>query len=201
MPGMNVAGSEAETVIRLGAEKLQSNIAHKTYRKRWRSKRGADLVIRAIRPQDEDMMVHFHESLSDTTVYLRYFHPLKLSKRISHERLLRICTIDYDMEMVLVAEIPAGEKSEIVGVARMNRIGDGMEGEVAVVISDHCHGQGIGTEMISSLVEIGREKQMSLIFADILPENRAVQKVFKKVGFQVGFVPDEGIIRAQLKLQ
>ena len=37
-------------------------------------------------------------------VYLRYFQPLKLSQRMAHERLTRICFIDYDREMALVAE-------------------------------------------------------------------------------------------------
>jgi acetyltransferase len=171
------------------------------YRKEWQNNRGIEMVIRAICPQDEGMMVHFHESLSDTTVYMRYFHPMKLSKRVSHTRLARICTIDYDMEMVLVAEKSReGDGKEIVGVSRMNRIGDGKEGEVALVISDQYHGQGIGTEMIRCLVEIGREKQMSLIYADILPENRHAQTLFRNVGFRTAFEHDEGIIRARLKL-
>ena len=49
-------------------------------------------------------MVKFHETLSERSVYLRYFHPMKLSQRVAHERLTRICFIDYDREMALVAE-------------------------------------------------------------------------------------------------
>ena len=49
-------------------------------------------------------MAAFHGTLSDRTVYLRYFASLSLSARTTHERLLRICFGDYEREMVLVAE-------------------------------------------------------------------------------------------------
>ena len=49
-------------------------------------------------------MVKFHETLSERSVYLRYFHLMNLEQRVAHERLTRICFIDYDREMALVAE-------------------------------------------------------------------------------------------------
>ena len=70
----------------------------------WTLKDGTPVIIRPIRPEDEPFMVKFHESLSERTVYLRYFDPLKLSVRTSHERLARICFIDYAREIILVAE-------------------------------------------------------------------------------------------------
>ena len=61
------------------------------------------------RPEDEPMMVKFHGTLSDQTVYLRYFHMEKLSTRVAHERLIQKCFIDYDREMAMVAERIAPE--------------------------------------------------------------------------------------------
>ena len=66
----------------------------------------ATLLIRPIRPEDEPLLVKFHETLSERSVSLRYFHAMKLSTRVAHERLTRICFIDYDREMALVAEAP-----------------------------------------------------------------------------------------------
>ena len=71
----------------------------------WTMKDGRDVTIRPIRPEDEPLMAEFHRTLSDRTVYLRYFASLSLGARIAHERLLRICFGDYDREMVLVAEL------------------------------------------------------------------------------------------------
>jgi len=65
---------------------------------------GRRIVIRPIRQQDEPLMVKFHETLSERSVYLRYLQALQLSQRVTHERLLRRCFIDYDREMALVAE-------------------------------------------------------------------------------------------------
>ena len=37
-------------------------------------------------------------------MYLRYFHWMKLEQRTEHERLTRMCFIDYDRQMAFVAE-------------------------------------------------------------------------------------------------
>ena len=70
----------------------------------WKMKDGKKVTIRPIRPEDEPLMVKFHEGLSERSVYLRYFSPLKLQQRVAHSRLIRICFNDYDREIALVAE-------------------------------------------------------------------------------------------------
>ena len=57
----------------------------------WTMKGGIEVTIRPIRAEDEPSMVKFHETLSDRTVYLRYFSSLSLAVRTAHERLVRIC--------------------------------------------------------------------------------------------------------------
>ncbi len=59
-----------------------------------RTKAGVDVRLRPIRPEDEPLMVKFHETLSERSVYFRYMHPLKLSQRVAHERLTHICFTD-----------------------------------------------------------------------------------------------------------
>ena len=70
------------------------------------------------------MLVAFHGTLSERTVSLRYFHAMKLSTRVAHERLTRICFIDYDREMALVADGKNAEtgEHEILGVGRLCKI-------------------------------------------------------------------------------
>ena len=70
----------------------------------WTMKDGTEVRVRPIRPEDEPLMVKFHETLSDRTSYLRYSNSMSLDRRTAHERLLRICHGDYDREMVIVAE-------------------------------------------------------------------------------------------------
>src|SRR4030095_8000891 len=74
------------------------------YVTRWKLKNGTSVTIRPIRPEDEPLMVKFHQTLSERSVYYRYFTPLRVEQRIAHERLTRICFNDYDREIALVVE-------------------------------------------------------------------------------------------------
>src|SRR5690242_20358457 len=137
----------------------------------WTMKDGTHVTIRPIRPEDEPLMVKFHETLSERSVYLRYFHLMNLSQRTAHERLTRICFIDYDREMALVAERrnPQTGEAEILGVGRMTKVHGTNEAEVADIISDHWHGRGLGKELLSRLMLVGADEKLSKLTADILP--------------------------------
>jgi acetyltransferase len=155
------------------------------YVSNWKLKSGAPLVIRPIRPEDEPHLVKFHEALSEESVYYRYFTQLKLDQRIAHERLTRMCFNDYDREIALVAEHtdPETGKREILGVGRLSKARGLNEAEFAVIISDRWQRQGLGTELLKRLVQIGRDEKLERISANILSENHAMQLVSKRVGF------------------
>jgi len=119
-------------------------------------------------------------------VYLRYFYPMSLEQRIAHERLTRICFIDYDREMVLVAEHndSGSGRRAIIGVGRLMKIRGTNHAEFAAMISDAYQGQGLGSELLRRLIAIGRDERLERVIADVLPDNRDMQRVFKKVGFR-----------------
>jgi acetyltransferase len=146
----------------------------------WKSKKGIDMTIRPIRPEDEPALVRFHEQLSETTVYRRYAEALQLSKRIAHERLTRICFIDYAREMAFVAEVG----DEIAGVVRLDRLA-GNEAEVSVVLSDKWQGQGLGTELMRRIVPIAKDLGLGRVAAEMLPDNHVMAHIFEKVGFRL----------------
>jgi acetyltransferase len=160
------------------------------------------VTVRPIRPEDEPAMVRFHETLSERSVYLRYFHLMNLEQRVQHERLTRICFIDYDREMALVAERRNAEtgEPEILGVGRMMKIHGGTEAEVAVLISDRWQGRGLGKELLARLLIVGADEKLSQLTADILPDNRAVMRVCEKLGFTLKHSLDDEVVRAEFKL-
>src|SRR4030095_2518815 len=106
------------------------------------------------------LQVKFPQKLSERPVYMRYFQPLGLSQRTAHERLTRICFIDYDREMALVAERtdPETGEREIMGVARLSRLATGFddEAELSVLVSDRYQRRGFGTLLVSKLLEVAR---------------------------------------------
>jgi acetyltransferase len=162
----------------------------------WTMKDSTGVNIRPIRPEDEPAMVRFHETLSERSVYLRYFHLLNLEQRIQHERLTRICFIDYDREMALVAE----SKGEILGVGRMMKVHGTTEAEVAVLISDKYQGRGLGKELLARLLIVARDEKLTKVTADILPDNREVMRICEKLGFTLKHSLDDEVVRAEFTL-
>jgi acetyltransferase len=172
------------------------------YVTRWAMKNGTPLTLRPIRPEDEPLMVRFHQTLSQQSVYQRYFHIVDLSRRVEHERLIRRCFNDYDREIALVAEQHSAEggTSDIVGIGRLVRTPDTDEAEFAILISDAVQGQGLGTELLRQLVEVGRAEGMRRITADILPDNRNMQRIAEKLGFQLSHCAGDECARVELLL-
>ncbi len=169
----------------------------------WTMKDGTAVNIRPIRPEDEPVMVRFHETLSERSVYLRYFHFMNLEQRVTHERLTRICFIDYDREMALVAERrnPTTGESEILGVGRMSKIHGTSDAEVAVLISDKFQGRGLGKELLARLLIVGADEKLTRLTADILPDNRDVMRICEKLGFSLKHSLDDEVVHAEFLLQ
>jgi acetyltransferase len=168
----------------------------------WTMKDGRQITIRPIRSEDEPLMVKFHETLSDRSVYLRYFCSLSLSRRVAHERLLRICFGDYDREMALVADLaePGTGEHKIMGVGRMSKLHAGNEAEVAVLVSDQYQKLGLGYELLRRVVQIARDEKLSQVSAEMLTDNVAMQIVMKRLGFRVRASDDLTSMRAFLDL-
>lgn len=167
------------------------------YARPWKFESGEEIMIRPIRPEDEPLMVAFHGSLSERSVFLRYFHLLDLDHRVSHDRLVRICFNDYDRELALVAV--RGEQ-EILAVARLARKHLVNEGELAALISDEYQGRGLGTELVKRLLEIARVEKLDRVTAEILAENTQMQAVCRMLGFKLSFDADEGTVHADFAL-
>jgi acetyltransferase len=156
--------------------------------------------IRPIRPEDEPLMVDFHETLSEHTVYMRYFRALNLDQRTQHDRLTRICFIDYDREMALVVTRanPETGRREIIGVGRLSRMNNPLEAEFALLVSDQFQGQGLGSVLLRKLLDYARDEGIERVMAYMLPENRAMRNIAHNLGFK--FERDEDLLRAEIEL-
>ena len=172
------------------------------YVSHWKMRDGTAVVIRPIRPEDEPLMVRFHESLSEESVYLRYFHMAQLSTRVAHERLIRKCFIDYDREVALVAELTDAHtrNSCITAVARLSRAPSAEEAEIGVIVADRFQHQGLGTELIKKLVDIARTEKIKRIMADFHSENSAIRHLAQHGGASVKRTSDPTCFRIQLDL-
>lgn len=159
-----------------------------------------EFIIRPIRPEDEPLMVQFHKTLSEQSVYLRYFRAMQYDQRVAHDRLIRICFVDYDRDMALVTEMTDAETGEkkIVAAGRLSRIHGTDEAEFALLVNDACQGKGIGSETLRRLLEIGRHEGVKRVIAYLLTENRGMYHICKKLGFS--FEREAELIKAVIDL-
>ncbi|PJF21320.1 MAG: acetyl CoA synthetase subunit alpha [Phototrophicales bacterium] len=167
----------------------------------WTAKSGNEVIIRPIRPEDEPLMVKFHESLSERTVYMRYFSPLKLQQRVAHERLSRICFIDYDREMVLVGcrRDPETDELQILGAGRLTKLHGKNEAEFGIVVGDRYQGYGLGTALLERLIDVGRAEGLDRIIGHILPDNTTMIALSEELGFKTSRGKDN-MVQAVLDL-
>jgi acetyltransferase len=167
----------------------------------WTMKDGTQVTIRPIRPEDEPLMIDFHGRLSDRSVYLRYFQPLKLTQRTAHERLTRICFIDYDREMALVAELKRPDGSgEVLAVGRLSKLHGTEEAEIAVLVRDEYQHRGLGTEIVSRLLQIARDEKLKYVASTMLGVNREMRAICKRLNFQLSVDMEDDLVNARATL-
>ncbi|MGZ8901716.1 MAG: GNAT family N-acetyltransferase, partial [Limisphaerales bacterium] len=162
---------------------------------------GTPVTIRPIRPEDEPLMVAFHEGLSEESVRFRYFGFLSLSQRTGHEQLTRACFNDYDREIALVVDrVDKKGAHEILGVGRLIKAHHLDEAEFAIVIADAWQGLGLGRALLRLIIDVARQEKVGCVKGHILPDNAAMLQVSRKVGFVLRFEPEAGEWEAEFLL-
>ena len=162
---------------------------------------GTEVTIRPIRPEDEPLVVAFHGKLSERSVRSRYFQSLQLDQRTAHERMVRVCFNDYDRELALLVEHRGPAGSELLAIGRLSRIPGQRRAEFGLLVIDEWQHRGLGTELLRRLITIGRSEGLEAITASILRDNLDMQKLCKKLGFELRMVPDDAVLEAILVLE
>jgi ribosomal protein S18 acetylase RimI-like enzyme len=74
------------------------------------------------------------------------------------------------------------------------------QAEIAFVVIDAYQGQGIGTILMRHLAILARDAGLRELIAEVLPENTAMLKVFKKFGFRPGSKREAQAIHLTMQL-
>ena len=166
----------------------------------WTTTDGRSLVIRPIRPDDEALMAQFHATLSLDSVYSRYSQVLSFGNRTAHERLARLCFIDYDRQIALVAIDEQQNPAKLVAVARLIKLHSSNSAEFAIVVSDTEQGHGLGAQLMKMVVDIGRDEKLDQIIGQISTSNRRLLTICQKLGFEFINSADSTTCTAILKV-
>ncbi len=169
------------------------------YEQHWLSKKGRVLLIRAIMPEDEPLVVDFHKRISEESVYTRWMSNMKYDERASHSRLIRVCHVDYDRDIALVAldeESCAGKNNcKLVAAGRLTKVHGKNVAEFSVLVEDEWQGEGVGGKLLLELIKHGEADGLDGIEGIVLPTNRAMIHVAEKMGFESVYDKELNVVK------
>lgn len=156
------------------------------YVSKWKLKDGKPVLLRPIKPEDEERFKRLFLSLSPETMRFRFF---QIIKDIPHETMTRYCNIDYDREVAIVAEFP--QSKEVIGAARLIVEPNMKNAEFAVLVSDHWQGKGLGVKLMDYVMQLARDMKLHSIYGLVIYDNYKMLKLMEKLGFNVERMDEE----------
>jgi acetyltransferase len=144
---------------------------------------GFRVFIRPIKPEDALLLVELFDTLSPTSIYYRFFGPLKA---LPHSMLVRFTQVDYDREIDLVALDETGEGRELMlATARVISDPDGKRAEFAILVGDPWQGKGVGARLLERCLGIAKERGIETVWGIVLRENTGMLALGRKLGFNL----------------
>ncbi len=141
---------------------------------------GIDITIRPIRPEDAQIEQSFVRKLSHESKYFRFMESIH---ELSREMLVHFTQLDYSRELAFIATLEQDGKEVSVGVARYFTNPDGESGEIALVVADEWQNKGLGTRLMSCIIEAAKEKNFQSLDGEVLSSNVKMLHLMHKLGF------------------
>ncbi len=153
---------------------------------------GESVTLRPIGPGDAIRLVQFHERLSDRTIYFRFFaaHP-----HLTPAEIERFTHVDHVTREAYVAVL----EDRIIGVGRWDAA-ENSTAEVAFVVADEYQAQGLGSVLFSLLAEQAVAHGIQSFYAEMLPQNRAMRRLFEVFGTVTESAVGDGVMHMSVSL-
>ncbi len=176
-----------------------TRFAIRPYPKQWerheRLRNGRSLFIRPIRPADEPALLSFLGKIDPEDIRFRFFSP---ARQFSHHFIARLTQLDYGRTMAFLA-LEQGS-GEILGVVRLHADPDHRDSEFAILVRSDLKGQGLGTSLMTLMIQYGRMEKYRAITGQVLADNHAMLKLCRELGFEIGNWVEENIRSVHLEL-
>ncbi|MBD3656626.1 MULTISPECIES: bifunctional acetate--CoA ligase family protein/GNAT family N-acetyltransferase [Marinobacter] len=162
-------------------------------------KSGRRVIIRPVLAEDEPAHRVFHELQSPESIRYRFF---QYRKHFSREDVAQMVQIDYDREMVFIANAPRedGEGEETLGTVRTWTDADNLRCEFAVMVHDKMKHEGLGVALMQKMIDYCRAKGTKEMVGNVLPDNRPMLQLAEHLGFEIHYNPDEEVMDLRLVL-
>ena len=158
---------------------------------------GTRIRIRAIRPQDKPLLVKHFSSLSERSIYYRFFGH---KRSLAQADLRGLTELDFVNHVGLAATTEMEGTERFIGVGRYLLSDDGVAAEVAFAVLDEFQGRGIGTLLLHHLAQIARRQGINQFAAFVMGDNHQMLEVFANSGFRTHDLYDAGTVRVTLEL-
>ena len=162
-------------------------------------KSGRRVIIRPVLAQDEPAHRAFHELQSPESIRYRFF---QYRKHFSREDVAQMVQIDYDREMVFIANAPRedAEGEETLGTVRTWTDADNLQCEFAVMVHDKMKGEGLGIALMQKMIDYCRARGTVEMVGDVLPDNRPMLQLAEHLGFEIKYNLEEEVMDLRLVL-
>jgi len=175
----------------------RDDIANYTVVEKLRDQR--PVTIRAIRPGDKGLLLEAFKGLEASSIYTRFFGP---RKELTDRELIQATEIDFVRNVALVACVQESTGERIVGVGRyfVLEAPEPSAAEIAFVVEEDYHGQGLASILLKHLLLIARQQGISRFEADVLHANKKMLRVFERSGLRVVTKASSDSIHVTMKL-
>jgi len=157
---------------------------------------GERIEIRALNPQDRDDLMAAVDRTSSDSLYRRFF---AVRRHFTETEESFYLNVDFVSQVALIAVADANGQPIIIGGGRYV-VGEPGQAEVAFTVVDKYQGRGVGAALLRHLAVIARQAGLRELVAYVLPDNRAMLKVFEKSGLKYTAKREAGSVYVKLGL-
>jgi RimJ/RimL family protein N-acetyltransferase len=157
---------------------------------------GTAILIRALRPDDGPRMAEAFSKLDAESVYTRFFGP-KSGLTEADYRIIREMDFETRVALIVTTEV---DGREIVIASSSYSCFAPDAAEVAFIVEEDYHGQGIARRLLRHLGLIARERGIVRFEAEVLAQNSAMLRVFAATGWPMTTRSEDGTIHIVLAL-
>lgn len=157
---------------------------------------GVKVEIRALHPDDGARMDEAFRNLEQESIRSRFFASKSGLTEQDH-RLIR--ELDFDSQVMLVVTLLVREKEVIIGNGSYSRVGKDAA-EVAFIVEEDYHRQGVAHRLLWHLGLIARERGIARFIAEVLPQNRAMRRVFASSCWPMTSKKEDDVVHITLDL-
>ena len=162
-------------------------------------KSGRRVIIRPVLAEDEPAHREFHEHQSPESIRYRFF---QYRKHFSREDVAQMVQIDYDREMVFIANArrEGGGGEETLGTVRTWTDADNLRCEFAVMVDDRMKGEGLGLRLMRKMINYCRARGTIEMVGDVLADNQPMLQLAEHLGFDIRYNHEEDVMELRLQL-